>query len=88
MNHAVLPTSDKHGASRAVAGRQRIVIVDDDALFLKTLSLNLEDADLAVDAYTDGLVAIAAILAGPPPDALLLDWQMPALECFFIWFWM
>lgn len=61
-------------------GRQRVVVVDDDELFLKTLSMNLEDADLTVESYTDGNAAIEAITLRAAPDALLLDWQMPGLD--------
>jgi len=62
------------------AARQRVVLVDDDALFLKTLSMNLEDAGLTVESYTDGSVALEALAQRPSPDALLLDWQMPGLD--------
>jgi two-component system response regulator ChvI len=61
-------------------GRQRVIVVDDDPLFLKTLSMNLEDADLSVESFTDGNAAIEAIMVRAPPDVLLLDWQMPGLD--------
>jgi two-component system response regulator ChvI len=60
--------------------RQRVVVVDDDPLFLKTLAMNLEDSGLSVESFTDGDLAIGAVAAGAPPAALLLDWQMPGLD--------
>lgn len=60
-------------------GRRRVIIVDDDPLFLKTLTMNLEEADIAVESYTDGKQAIEAATS-QSPDALLLDWQMPGLD--------
>jgi CheY-like chemotaxis protein len=60
--------------------RQRVVVVDDDPLFLKTLAMNLEDSGLMVESFTDGDLAIGAVVAGAPPAALLLDWQMPGLD--------
>lgn len=59
---------------------QRVVLVDDDPLFLKTLAMNLEDSGLTVESFTDGDQAIGAVAAGAPPAALLLDWQMPGLD--------
>ena len=60
--------------------RQRVVVVDDDPLFLKTLAMNLEDSGLMVESFTDGDLAIGALASGAPPAALLLDWQMPGLD--------
>lgn len=60
--------------------RRRVVVVDDDPLFLRTLSMNLEDSGLTVESFTDGDTAIGAVAAGAPPAALLLDWQMPGLD--------
>jgi len=62
------------------SARQRVVVVDDDPLFLKTLTMNLEDSGLLVEGFTDGGAAIGAVAAGAPPAALLLDWQMPGLD--------
>jgi two-component system response regulator ChvI len=62
------------------SNRQRVVIVDDDPLFLKSLAMNLEDSGLVVESFSDGDAAIGVVASGVPPAALLLDWQMPGLD--------
>ena len=61
-------------------GQPHIVTVDDDALFLRTLTLNLEDAGYKVTAFTDGLAAIVALDGARAPDALMLDCRMPSID--------
>jgi two-component system response regulator ChvI len=62
------------------AERRRIVVVDDDPLFLSTLTLNLEDAGFAVTAFTGGAAALDHLSAAGEPDALILDWHMPEMD--------
>jgi two-component system response regulator ChvI len=62
------------------AVRRRIVVVDDDPLFLSTLTLNLEDAGFAVTAFTAGVAALDHLSAGGQPDAIILDWHMPEMD--------
>ena len=62
------------------AVRRRIVVVDDDPLFLSTLTLNLEDAGFAVTAFTAGAAALDHLSAGGQPDAIILDWHMPEMD--------
>jgi two-component system response regulator ChvI len=60
--------------------RRRVVVVDDDPLFLSTLTLNLEDAGFDVAAFTGGAAALDHLNAGAPPDAIILDWHMPEMD--------
>src|SRR5262249_21361056 len=62
------------------ADRRRIVVVDDDPLFLSTLTLNLEDAGFDVAAFTGGGAALDHLNAGARPDAIILDWHMPEMD--------
>ena len=62
------------------AVRRRIVVVDDDPLFLSTLTLNLEDAGFAVTAFTAGAAALDHLSAGGQLDAIILDWHMPEMD--------
>ena len=70
-------------ASEALPGpadRRRVVVVDDDPLFLSTLTLNLEDAGFDVAAFTGGAAALDHLGAGAVPDAIILDWHMPEMD--------
>src|SRR5271156_3847663 len=60
--------------------RRRIVVVDDDPLFLSTLALNLEDAGFDVTAFTGGAEALDHLSAARQPDAIILDWHMPEMD--------
>lgn len=59
----------------------RILVVDDDALSRELLTLLLEDADYAVDAVDSGDAAVQHLSssAGPLPDVVLADLQMPGM---------
>jgi two-component system response regulator ChvI len=67
-------------ASDLGADRRRIVVVDDDPLFLSTLTLNLEDAGFDVAAFTAGAAALDHLSGGVQPDAIILDWHMPEMD--------
>jgi two-component system response regulator ChvI len=67
-------------ASDYGSDRRRIVVVDDDPLFLSTLTLNLEDAGFDVTAFTAGAAALDHLSAGREPDAIILDWHMPEMD--------
>lgn len=58
------------------AERQKILIVDDDPIILKTLSLKLEAAGYAVATAADGSDALGA-LREHQPDLVLLDINFP-----------
>jgi two-component system response regulator ChvI len=62
------------------ADRRRIVVVDDDPLFLSTLALNLEDAGFDVTAFTGSAAALDHLSAAQQPDAIILDWHMPEMD--------
>jgi two-component system response regulator ChvI len=62
------------------ADRRRIVVVDDDPLFLSTLTLNLEDAGFDVTAFTASAAALDHLSAARQPDAIILDWHMPEMD--------
>jgi two-component system response regulator ChvI len=62
------------------ADRRRVVVVDDDPLFLSTLTLNLEDAGFDVAAFTGGGAALDHLNAGARPDVIILDWHMPEMD--------
>jgi len=63
---------------------QRIVAVDDDAVYLKVLTLMLEQSGYEVMPFTDPRVALAS-LARLQPDAVLVDFEMPELTgCEFV----
>ncbi|HUA50934.1 MAG TPA: response regulator transcription factor [Candidatus Sulfotelmatobacter sp.] len=60
--------------------RRRVVVVDDDPLFLSTLTLNLEDAGFEVAAFAGGAAALDHLTGGSEPDAIILDWHMPEMD--------
>jgi two-component system response regulator PrrA len=59
-----------------LTGRPKILIVDDDAVILKTLTLKLESAGYAVATAVDGADALRA-LRDERPDLVLLDINFP-----------
>ena len=61
--------------------RRRLVLVDDDPLFLKSLALNFEDAGYDVLTFTGGAAALDHLTAsGQAVDAFVLDWHMPGMD--------
>jgi len=77
MSHSA---SDATELSPLPADRRRIVVVDDDPLFLSTLTLNLEDAGFDVAAFTGGSAALDHLSGTDQPDAIILDWHMPEMD--------
>jgi two-component system response regulator ChvI len=57
-----------------------IVVVDDDVLFLKTFAANVESAGYRVSVFNNPTEALANLLQSKPPDACVLDWQMPEMD--------
>lgn len=58
----------------------RIVLVDDDALFLESLGQNLRDSGYAVATFDTGAAAEAYLRATPEVRLILLDWKMPEMN--------
>src|SRR3569623_614010 len=57
--------------------RGHVMVVDDDALFLESVSTNLSDAGYHPNAFPGGAEAITHLSGRPQADLLLLDWKMP-----------
>ena len=57
----------------------RLVLVDDDPVFLRLLAENLRAAGYAVTAFSDPQAGLAALL-NDSPDLCLFDWDMPGLD--------
>jgi two-component system, chemotaxis family, chemotaxis protein CheY len=58
----------------------RILVVDDDDAIRKVARVMLEAAGFSVAEAADGQAGLAACAAFPPPDAVLLDIDMPGLD--------
>jgi len=80
MRSAVEDRKDGHGTGGPIAPRRRVVlVVDDDRDVREAIALALElGGYLAVQAG-DGLDALLALHAGPAPDAIVLDLEMPLM---------
>jgi DNA-binding response OmpR family regulator len=65
------PTSFSDGTQTNVQGK-RVLIVDDDPIFLKATAMKLQSAGFQVRTATEGSEAIAA-LGEEPADAVLMD---------------
>ena len=56
----------------------KIFLVDDDALFLKSLEIDfLENADFTVETYSTGELCIANL--SNKPDVIILDYQLDGI---------
>jgi two-component system chemotaxis response regulator CheY len=66
-------------AEDAMDGR-RCLVVDDSRVVRKAARRILEKQGFAVDEAADGAEALAACRAGPLPDLVLLDWNMPVMD--------
>jgi two-component system response regulator ChvI len=58
----------------------RIALVDDDALFLRVFADNLQAAGYETICFDDPRQALASLRRDAPPDACVLDWDMPGLD--------
>lgn len=58
----------------------RVLLVDDDALYLETMMAELEDRGFAVRGFPDGPSLFQELDRAPEADALLLDWTMPSMS--------
>jgi CheY-like chemotaxis protein len=67
-------------ASGGAHGRPpTILVVDDDEETREVLALALELEGYRVERAVDGLDALLALRTGPPPAAIVLDLEMPAM---------
>ena len=60
--------------------RGHVTVVDDDELFLESVSTNLVDAGYRTDSFQRGAEAIHYLSGGPAADLVLLDWKMPGIS--------
>jgi len=60
--------------------RGHVTVVDDDELFLESVSTNLADAGYRTDSFLGGAEAIRYLCGGPAADLVLLDWKMPGIS--------
>ncbi len=68
------------GDIRSQANAPHVVVVDDDALFLKTFAANIESAGYRVSVFNRPTEALDRLLIDSAPDACILDWQMPEMD--------
>ena len=67
------------GSPHAAERPPRILIVDDDAAALRLLAVGLDATGFDVLTATSGEEALA-LIANSPPDAVVLDFEMPGLN--------
>jgi CheY-like chemotaxis protein len=72
-----MPRIDAIGFVEVIMSRQKILIVDDDAVVIKAMSMKLESAGYEVVAAVEGTEAISAARK-EKPDLILLDLNFPA----------
>ncbi len=58
----------------------RVMLVDDDELYLETMMAELEDRGFAVRGFPDGPSLFKELERTPDADALLLDWTLPSMS--------
>jgi two-component system response regulator ChvI len=67
-------------SSAAVAApRGHVMVVDDDALFLESVSTNLTNAGYLANTFQGGEEAVGYLAQKGAADLLLLDWKMPGI---------
>lgn len=58
----------------------RVLIVDDDALLLETLAINLEDNGIETETAESGEAAMRRLSEDANFDLVILDWKMPGMS--------
>jgi CheY-like chemotaxis protein len=58
----------------------RLIFVDDDSDFREAAEAELEDLGFSVTSFADGWKLLASITKGTLADAIVLDWNMPAMN--------
>jgi two-component system, OmpR family, response regulator ChvI len=70
-----------HEAVEAVeAGRRRLIVIDDDKLFLRVFAVNLEAGGYAPQCFDDPEQALQALTRGTTAEACVVDLDMPRLD--------
>jgi two-component system response regulator ChvI len=69
-----------HIDETAAVENGHVMVVDDDALFLESVSTNLADAGYRINAFPHGVEAINYLNGRRDVDLLLLDWKMPGIS--------
>jgi two-component system response regulator ChvI len=62
-----------------IAKRGHVMVVDDDALFLESVSTNLSNAGYRANPFLGGEAAVGYLAENGDADLLLLDWKMPGI---------
>ena len=70
----------RHDAPTAPEPAKRLLVVDDDALFLRTFAANLSAEGYLPLCFGDPRNALTALLDGTGADACILDVDMPGLD--------
>jgi len=68
-----------HTETATMPRKGHVMVVDDDELFLESVSTNLSDAGYRINAFPNGADAIDFLADQNPADLLLLDWKMPGI---------
>ncbi|WP_437671660.1 response regulator [Sorangium sp. So ce131] len=71
--------SDEQGDTQP-GRRRRVVIIDDDDAIVETLQEVLLAEGYDVEGYTDPIEALEQLRSQPPPDVIVLDCVMPAMD--------
>lgn len=74
------PVPDQTDLPAALQPPPHIVLVDDDALFLKAFAQNVQAAGYRVTCFSDPAAALAQLVTGEEPDACVFDWNMPGID--------
>jgi two-component system response regulator ChvI len=59
--------------------KNRVLLVDDDALYLETMMGELEDRGFAMRGFLDGASLLEELDQATEAEALLLDWTLPSM---------
>jgi len=58
----------------------RVLLIDDEDEFLKTLAARLQLRDLPSDTATDGVAALEFVSKQVEPDVVVLDLRLPGMD--------
>ncbi|MCB1135766.1 MAG: response regulator [Chlamydiia bacterium] len=58
----------------------RILIVDDAPVIRRIIKRNLSPLTPNIEEASNGQEALACLLAGPKPDLIVCDWNMPLMD--------